>query len=275
MDQLHEELKEPVVELPGITSISPTNQEEFDGMQSDSGIPISEESSQSDGDYETCESGPNSEKDSCADETIDASDAPQESSDIMIPTSLLLSSADNNQNAYVSGSNNENFTGQIDSFSVNGAGDPCFEYDKQKRTCVTPECPSHASNSDSALTNENSFSGCDKSDSPLLKEDSKSNVEAYLSEDSNNIDAKGVKSFVSDKHCNHSPFVAMKHMSCNKGTSAIDQTSQIKNIASQAIINSMLTAKKKKTVQHRSIISDIFDGKILSSVQCLTCDTVS
>lgn len=27
--------------------------------------------------------------------------------------------------------------------------------------------------------------------------------------------------------------------------------------------------------QHRSIISDIFDGKLLSSVQCLTCDRVS
>lgn len=272
MDQLHEELKEPIVEIPGITSLSSTSQEEFDGMQSDSGIPISEESSQSDGDYETCESGPNSEKDSCADEAIESSDPPQESSD-MISASHLLSSADNNQNTYVSESNNEKFSGQIDSF--NGAGDPCFEYDKQKRTCVTPECPSHASNSDSALTNENSFSGCDKSDSPLLKEESKSNVEAYLSEDSNNIDSKGVKSFVSDKHCNHSPFATMKHMSCNKGTSAIDQASQIKHIASQAIINSMLTAKKKKTVQHRSIISDIFDGKILSSVQCLTCDTVS
>lgn len=275
MDQLHEELKEPIVELPGITSLSPTNQEEFDGMQSDSGIPISEESSQSDCDYETCESGPNSEKDSCADEAIDPSDPPQDSSDMMIPTSLLLSSADKNQNAYVSESNNETFTPQIDSFLVNGAGDPCFEYEKHKRTSETPECPSRGSNSDSALTNENSFSGCDKSDSPLLKEDSKSNVEAYLSEDSSNIDSKGVKSFASDKHCNHSPFVAMKHVPCNKGTNAIDQTSQIKHIASQAIINSMLTAKKKRTVQHRSIISDIFDGKLLSSVQCLTCDTVS
>ncbi|XP_070532526.1 ubiquitin carboxyl-terminal hydrolase 20-like [Ptychodera flava] len=33
--------------------------------------------------------------------------------------------------------------------------------------------------------------------------------------------------------------------------------------------------KKKQSVQYRSIISDVFDGKILSSVQCLTCDTVS
>lgn len=30
----------------------------------------------------------------------------------------------------------------------------------------------------------------------------------------------------------------------------------------------------KKNVQYRSVISDIFDGKILSSVQCLTCERV-
>lgn len=30
-----------------------------------------------------------------------------------------------------------------------------------------------------------------------------------------------------------------------------------------------------KQASHRSIISDIFDGKLLSSVQCLTCDRVS
>ncbi|XP_074655920.1 ubiquitin carboxyl-terminal hydrolase 20-like [Tubulanus polymorphus] len=41
-----------------------------------------------------------------------------------------------------------------------------------------------------------------------------------------------------------------------------------KNTSSQA-------AKKKKTVQYRSVISDIFDGKILSSVQCLTCERIS
>ncbi|OWF52023.1 ubiquitin carboxyl-terminal hydrolase 20-like [Mizuhopecten yessoensis] len=32
---------------------------------------------------------------------------------------------------------------------------------------------------------------------------------------------------------------------------------------------------KQKNVQYQSVISDIFDGKILSSVQCLTCERVS
>jgi hypothetical protein len=31
---------------------------------------------------------------------------------------------------------------------------------------------------------------------------------------------------------------------------------------------------KKTAIKHRSIISDVFDGKLLSSVQCLTCDRV-
>lgn len=38
--------------------------------------------------------------------------------------------------------------------------------------------------------------------------------------------------------------------------------------------HSMMGTSKKKT-QYRSVISDIFDGKLLSSVQCLTCDNVS
>ncbi|XP_026581736.1 ubiquitin carboxyl-terminal hydrolase 20-like, partial [Pseudonaja textilis] len=38
----------------------------------------------------------------------------------------------------------------------------------------------------------------------------------------------------------------------------------------------LLTAgKKKKELRYRSVISDIFDGSILSLVQCLTCDRVS
>ncbi|XP_049789113.1 ubiquitin carboxyl-terminal hydrolase 20 isoform X1 [Schistocerca nitens] len=34
-------------------------------------------------------------------------------------------------------------------------------------------------------------------------------------------------------------------------------------------------SRKKHPVKHRSIISDVFDGKLLSSVQCLTCDRIS
>lgn len=34
-------------------------------------------------------------------------------------------------------------------------------------------------------------------------------------------------------------------------------------------------AKSKRQKKYRSVISDVFDGTIVSSVQCLTCDRVS
>ena len=37
----------------------------------------------------------------------------------------------------------------------------------------------------------------------------------------------------------------------------------------------VLTGRKRKNVQYESVISHIFDGKILSSVQCLYCERVS
>lgn len=45
-------------------------------------------------------------------------------------------------------------------------------------------------------------------------------------------------------------------------------------IDSQPSTSSSLNASKRQ-IKFRSIISDIFDGKLLSSVQCLTCDRVS
>lgn len=36
-----------------------------------------------------------------------------------------------------------------------------------------------------------------------------------------------------------------------------------------------ISGKKRKAVKFSSIVSDVFDGKILSSVQCLTCNTES
>ncbi len=51
---------------------------------------------------------------------------------------------------------------------------------------------------------------------------------------------------------------------------------------SSSMTNSMSPAGQKDTsanlpakLPHRSIISDVFDGKLMSSVQCLTCDRVS
>lgn len=41
------------------------------------------------------------------------------------------------------------------------------------------------------------------------------------------------------------------------------------------IVSTVSSPKRKKRKKYRSVISDIFDGTIISSVQCLTCDRVS
>jgi len=41
------------------------------------------------------------------------------------------------------------------------------------------------------------------------------------------------------------------------------------------IVSTGSSPKRKKRKKYRSVISDIFDGTIISSVQCLTCDRVS
>ncbi|XP_067892785.1 ubiquitin carboxyl-terminal hydrolase 33 isoform X1 [Heterodontus francisci] len=46
-------------------------------------------------------------------------------------------------------------------------------------------------------------------------------------------------------------------------------------VSSHKKVTSFTPLKKRKQVKYRSIISDVFDGTIVSSVQCLTCDRVS
>ncbi|XP_060088037.1 ubiquitin carboxyl-terminal hydrolase 33 isoform X2 [Heteronotia binoei] len=46
-------------------------------------------------------------------------------------------------------------------------------------------------------------------------------------------------------------------------------------VSSHKKVPTVSSPKKKKHKKYRSVISDIFDGTIISSVQCLTCDRVS
>ncbi|XP_042191227.1 ubiquitin carboxyl-terminal hydrolase 33 [Callorhinchus milii] len=46
-------------------------------------------------------------------------------------------------------------------------------------------------------------------------------------------------------------------------------------VSSHKKVTSLPSFKKRKQTKYRSVISDIFDGTIVSSVQCLTCDRVS
>lgn len=62
------------------------------------------------------------------------------------------------------------------------------------------------------------------------------------------------------------------HRSASSASSVISGTSTINGNVDSTAANAM---PAPTSVSHRSIISDIFDGKLLSSVQCLTCDRVS
>lgn len=71
-----------------------------------------------------------------------------------------------------------------------------------------------------------------------------------------------------------SPPMNQRH---NIASSASSNTSAITNRAgsSSSLNQSQDTSTQQPKIIQRSIISDIFDGKLLSSVQCLTCDRVS
>lgn len=46
-------------------------------------------------------------------------------------------------------------------------------------------------------------------------------------------------------------------------------------VSSHKKVTSFVPLKKRKQAKYKSVISDVFDGTIVSSVQCLTCDRVS
>lgn len=75
-----------------------------------------------------------------------------------------------------------------------------------------------------------------------------------------------------------SPNASIKSQSSS--TSSVQNSSSAQNSSSStqspsASETSTGSSNKSKQPPHRSIISDVFDGKLLSSVQCLTCDRIS
>ncbi|KAG8190970.1 hypothetical protein JTE90_010830 [Oedothorax gibbosus] len=233
MDQLHEELKEPVVEIIPNLKNNVDSHDTFDPARADSGIAASEDSSHSDGEYETCDSGLSSEKTSFVDEGVDSQDTTIEHIDLIGDASTLLSfnssKADFDNNP------------SIQSFTI--------------------------SNHEDNVSHKNSFE--------MSKTDSNENCLDINYYDSTETakDSKNVEGFVTGNserfHHLEQENVQLDVLS-NTRASCITQIKQ----ANPDTIMSILNARKQN-MRYRSIVSDIFDGKILSSVQCLTCDTVS
>ncbi|XP_071043445.1 ubiquitin carboxyl-terminal hydrolase 20 isoform X2 [Parasteatoda tepidariorum] len=301
MDQLHEELKEPAVEISVISNGSPDSSEEFDSTRIDSGMPASEDSSQSDADYETCDSGMSSEKGSCADEGVFSEDA-NESVELL--ESVTSDLALNQTSKYSSNQRcmlniEKPFLPDSDSIpSLHGKILLTGVEDKHKlsknselvggsKNFVPTKCDYphiHRKNDEANLVLEEDLliddNKCDDKDKCSKNDICDINLDDLKIEDS--LPATQLNSSVSTEidsgntecGCSDVSQINQKNDSINKSFSG-KQISQVKHMTSQNIISSILNLKKRKSLQYRSIISDIFDGKILSSVQCLTCDTIS
>lgn len=237
MDQLHEELKEPMVEVINCNSVSPDMQEDFDSCRGESAGGGSEESSQSEAEYETCDSGLSSEKSSCADECGDSMELfPAERDENH--TCVLPCSRCTPQQAYAG--NMQRDSSQVKSNSSQ----------LQSPVVERSGLGVHGDGASDSGVPGNHSADLSESESVI---DPKSPVELRRSE-----------KFEFTK-CNRGSY------SCRPG---VAQT-QRKNVPPHTLINPMHIPKKRKPQKCRSIISDVFDGKILSSVQCLTCDTIS
>ncbi|XP_051836137.1 ubiquitin carboxyl-terminal hydrolase 20 [Antechinus flavipes] len=77
--------------------------------------------------------------------------------------------------------------------------------------------------------------------------------------------------------CSSRPCSPVHHEAHAKLSSSPPRSSPVRVGPSYVLKKAQVLAagKKKKELRYRSVISDIFDGSILSLVQCLTCDRVS
>ncbi|XP_054709372.1 ubiquitin carboxyl-terminal hydrolase 20-like [Uloborus diversus] len=264
MDQLHEELKEPVVEMIGMSS-TPESQEELDSARGDSAIPISDDSSQSDGDYETCDSGLSSEMSSCADEITDPQEKTSEPpiielADLSVSCSTQLST----KPAKVKASDSQSLInldlGSGDSSLV----ETVLAANDDKNKDYNPDL----SIPNTTRINENIGAGdCFVHNSEAIHH--------HNDNDSTSEIKPEIPLSWNEKHSAYPTNLPSSLSSVVKGTGSVQQVIQHKHVSTHSLFSSMFAARKRKPIQYRSIISDIFDGKILSSVQCLTCDTVS
>ncbi|XP_060266995.1 ubiquitin carboxyl-terminal hydrolase 33 isoform X6 [Ovis aries] len=144
-----------------------------------------------------------------------------------------------------------------------------MEEDKSQSDVDFQSCES-CSSSDKA-ENENgsrSFSE-DNNETTMLIQDDENNSEMS-------------KDWQKEKMCNKINKVNSEG-ELDKDRDSVSETADLNNqetvkvqIHSRASVQSALSPKRKKQhKKYRSVISDIFDGTIISSVQCLTCDRVS
>uniref|UniRef100_A0A8C4YZI0 Ubiquitin carboxyl-terminal hydrolase n=1 Tax=Gadus morhua TaxID=8049 RepID=A0A8C4YZI0_GADMO len=218
MDQLHEELKETQTE-PG--------DDQSNGVAGDDG-PEDDNRSQSENDFQSCESCGSSERADCEAEML----VPER--DEVTANRSWQKEKNMINDAYRSG--------------VSGGGDMGADLDKDIDTAAA------------ATTNENTSFICSQG---ALK------VQGNNTESFQDIQ-------VSSTTRPQSPVPMEGHHP--KLSSSPPKASSVwpnLNSAHKKAVTSFNPPKNKRQKKYRSVVTDIFDGTIVSAVQCLTCDRVS
>lgn len=255
MDQLHEELKEPKIEVESCGAISPDSPEEFDSCQGESALGISEDSSQSEAEFETCDSGLSSEKSSCIEDCIEQREGVIANEEDCQDASLLVNT---NQEGHLQN--------QIPNYHSHPSNKSA-EVNKEKEVY-------NSVRSLSSKEDHRHYGGIDwSSDSGVQGNHSVDISEAgsYLDGKTSPASRTGEK-YSESKKTNYMGISNRQQLDSQR---QILQRNSIRQIQNQNQLFAKIGPRKKKPVQYHSVISDIFDGKIVSSVQCLTCDTLS
>uniref|UniRef100_A0A8C5CI13 Ubiquitin carboxyl-terminal hydrolase 33 n=1 Tax=Gadus morhua TaxID=8049 RepID=A0A8C5CI13_GADMO len=205
MDQLHEELKETQTE-PG--------DDQSNGVAGDDG-PEDDNRSQSENDFQSCESCGSSERADCERDEVTANRSWQKEKNMI-------------NDAYRSG--------------VSGGGDMGADLDKDIDTAAA------------ATTNENTSFICSQ---------------GALKVQGNNTGELAVSSTTRPQ----SPVPMEGHHP--KLSSSPPKASSVWPNLNSAHKKGRYQAPVKRQKKYRSVVTDIFDGTIVSAVQCLTCDRVS
>lgn len=270
MDQLHEELKEPIREIPN-SNESPTSPIEID-LQIDN-QDSTEDSSQSEAEYETCDSGLSSEKSSCSEETgmlIEQGPSYQKDSAFASGFNGLKGTVRNKvvySHRGGMGGNRETRVAETHQQRVREVLTCSQQHgyqslpSRQKRIYPKPDWVAASAESSDAMSDSTAIGDS----TAMLSSRPSSPVQSLPDKPVPKQHLLGLSASAPQIK------VAVPHVAATKFHSQ-----QTVGPQTQVVISSqMKSGRKKKQTKYRSIVSDVFDGKILSSVQCLTCDRVS
>ncbi|KAL3870503.1 hypothetical protein ACJMK2_038558, partial [Sinanodonta woodiana] len=246
MDQLHEELKQPCMDhdadldskdnhmtVPALSAVSPVISEHQPSVDS-----MSTASSQSDGEYDTCDSGRSSDKNSY-----------HGTDEVNERTRLTPKSVNNLSNS--------------SPLAVHSPRLHSSEGGTQKSIGNLPGTKSSEIGTRIGSSNtEQSEEGCVGGDQ--VGDGSSGEYLDAVSETEPLCNPRSRRKVKSPPRTTPSE---AERVRTGQRTLSTSSSSSVKPPVD--------TTAAKKTTSYRSVISDVFDGKILSSVQCLTCERVS